>query len=64
MADADIKKIKAVTFGAVKTNEDVELAAYGMMKILFPELVFTDEDLKRYEERLRIAREKDRAGEV
>ena len=46
MAEADNKKIKAVTFGAVKTNEDVELAAYGMLEKLFPELKLTEEDLK------------------
>ena len=62
MAEAEKKPgHKVVTFGAVKTNEDVELAAYGLLERLFPELTLSEEGLKLKEERLRIARERDKA---
>ena len=60
MAQAENKNIhKVVTFGAVKTNEDVELAAYGMLEKLFPELKLSEDGLKLKAERLRKAKEED-----
>lgn len=60
MAEAEKKPgPKVVTFVAVKTNEEIELAVKGMMERLFPELKPTEEDLKYMEERLRKAKEED-----
>ena len=48
-----------MTFAAVKTHEDVEIAVYGMMEKLFPELKLTEEDLKLKAEGMRKAKEED-----
>jgi len=56
MAEAEKKPgPKVVTFGAVKTNEDIELAAYGMLEKLFPELKLSEEGLKLKAEHMRKA---------